>query len=354
MKRKKILFLPNWNIKKVDEKPEDIESSNYIIKNQKYWFFKYFKDEIDLDIIDVGVAKKREHFERSILHCHLHQFLQAKKVYKKYDIVLCHGFPSAMLLCLYKRIFHKKIKIVLFDIGSFCTAQEKGFKLKLSQFASKSLDYVIYHTSMQKEYYDKYFKWLINKSKFIKFGINDEFYHPLNLKKEKTILCVGASFRDWETLIKAYKKLDCNDYKIKLVGPNIEEYKKYSFVEQTGKVSAEKLREEIDKSAFCVLPLISINYSYAQMSLLDSMIMSKCVLISDVPPLRDYGENYKSYIKYKPEDVDDCAEKLKMIIDNKNEIVDKISIEARKSVLSWQEKDMAMAVEKVLNEVYSK
>ena len=42
MKRKKILFLPNWNIKKVDEKPEDIESSNYIIKNQKYWFFKYF------------------------------------------------------------------------------------------------------------------------------------------------------------------------------------------------------------------------------------------------------------------------------------------------------------------------
>lgn len=353
MQRKKILFLPNWNIKKLEKKPEDMEPSNYMINGQKYWFFKYFKDDVDLDIIDIGVNGKKENFERHFLHCHVHQFLKAKKVLKKYDIVICHGFPSAMLLCLYKRIFCKKIKIVLFDIGSFCTAQEGGIKLKLSQFASKSLDYVIYHSSAQKKYYAKYFSWIISKSKFIKFGINDDFYYPLHLKKEKTILCVGASFRDWNTLIKAYIKVDNFEYKIRLIGPSIEEFNKYSFVEQLGKVSAEKLREEIDRCTFCVLPLVSINYSYAQMSLLDSMMMGKCVLIADVPPLRDYGEDLKSYIRYKPEDIDDCSEKLKMIMDN-NKLVDDVSVEAREYALSWKEKDMALAIEETINKVIGK
>lgn len=350
MQRKKILFLPNWNIKKLENKPEDMEASNYIVNGQKYWFFKYFKDDVDLDVIDIGVSGKKEDFERHFLHCHVHQFLQAKKVLKNYDIVVCHGFPSAMLLCLYKHFFCKKMKIILFDIGSFCTAQESGVKLKLSQFASRSLDYVIYHSSAQKEYYAKYFDWIINKSRFIKFGINDDFYYPLHLKKEKTILCVGATFRDWNTLIEAYIKVNKLDYKIRLIGPNIEEFNKYPFVEQLGKLSAEKLREEIDKCAFCVLPLVSINYSYAQMSLLDSMMMGKCVLIADVPPLRDYGEDCKSYIRYKPEDIDDCAEKLKMIIEN-NKFINGISVKARECALCWQEKEMALAIEETINEV---
>ena len=146
MQPKKILFLPNWNVKKLDKKPEDIEASNYIIDGQKYWFFKYFKVDVIVDVVDIGVFGKRENFERHTVHCHLHQFFQAKRIYKNYDVIVCHGFPSALLWCLYKRFFRKKIRIVLFDIGSFCTAKESGIKLKLSRFASKSIEYVKYQS----------------------------------------------------------------------------------------------------------------------------------------------------------------------------------------------------------------
>lgn len=42
-----------------------------------------------------------------------------------------------------------------------------------------------------------------------------------------------------------------------------------------------------------------------------------------------------------------------MIMDN-NKLVDDVSVEAREYALSWQEKDMALAIEETINKVIGK
>ena len=227
---------------------------------------------------------------------------------------------SGVVLSFWRRLFKTKAKHIVFDIGSFNSAAESGFALKLMQFASKSIDGLIYHTSSQIHYYKKIFPWLVEKSKFIKFGTDLEFFNIL--EKQETvdenpyIICVGYSKRDWDTLIEAYKRIK-TDVKLRLVGHVDNRYKYIQGVEQMPFMSIKELISQIQHALFCVLPLESFNYSYGQMTLMQQMALGKCVIAASVPSLLDYTEDGKTAIMYRAKDVNDLTRKMRIVLENK-------------------------------------
>nr|WCG92792.1 glycosyltransferase [Lactococcus lactis] len=222
----KILLLINWKIKYCDHIPEDLQPSDYDCPQEVYWFFKYFKDKPEVDVVDISAPKFIEKIENKV---RFHFFQTFKILFKlnKYDLIFVCGSNSAMLLCALKRVFHIKTPPILdVDISSFHQAYTSGLIHRLSQFSSRAFDYMVYHTSSQYDYYMEYFPWLKDKCKFVPFGVDYNYWKLKTYEdipeKDQYIVCVGYRKRDWNTLLKAFDKIDIPE-KLYLIGnPDIK------------------------------------------------------------------------------------------------------------------------------------
>lgn len=314
----KILMLVNWKIQYCEEKPADRQPPDYFVEGEPYWFFRYFREQPNVDVVDVSSFPWLEKFEKNKLRFYVWQTLKVLPKLGKYDLIVSHGMQSGVVLSLWRRLFRGRAKHIVFDIGSFNSAAESGMALKLMRLASRSIDGLIYHTSSQKTYYQSFFPWLVEKSRFIRFGTDLEFFDPTELEDTADqgtyMLCVGAAKRDWETLIQAYKLLD-TDVKLRLIGRVDERYANIPGVEQTGFVPIRELIAQIRNAAFAVLPLEQFNYSYGQMTLMQQMALGKCVVAARVNSLVDYIKE-DTAVLYAPGNVQDLAQKLQTVLDD--------------------------------------
>lgn len=289
----KILMLVNWKIKYCDEKPADKQPPDYKVEGKDYWFYRYFKNKPEVDVIDIRSFPWLENFERNKLHFYIWQAIRAIPKLNQYDLIVSHGMPSAIVICLWRRLFKTKAKHVVFDIGSFASASESGFSLKLMQFASKSLDGLIYHMSAQRIYYEKFFPWIVDKSQFIKFGADFDFFgsdRKINSIGRKYIVCAGKNKCDWDTVVKAYKESKI-DLDLHLIGGKEERFENISGVVQIPYLPINDFIEQVHGAEFCVLPLEPVPFSFGQMRLLQQMALKKCVIVSNAPSILDYVED---------------------------------------------------------------
>lgn len=289
----KILMLVNWKIKYCDEKPADKQPPDYKVEGKDYWFYRYFKNKPEVDVIDIRSFPWLENFERNKLHFYIWQAIRAIPKLNQYDLIVSHGMPSAIVICLWRRFFKTKAKHVVFDIGSFASASESGFSLKLMQFASKSLDGLIYHMSAQRIYYEKFFPWIVDKSQFIKFGADFDFFESdrkINSIGRKYIVCAGKNKCDWDTVVKAYKESKI-DLDLHLIGGKEERFENISGVVQIPYLPINDFIEQVHGAEFCVLPLEPVPFSFGQMRLLQQMALKKCVIVSNAPSILDYVED---------------------------------------------------------------
>lgn len=318
----KILMLVNWKIEYCNSVPKSKQPPDYCIKGEDYWFYRYFKNKPEVDVIDISSFPALENFEKNKLHFYIHQGLKAVPRLDKYDLVVSHGMPSAVIVALWQQLFKKKVKHIVFDIGCFNSAAESGRIMKIMQYVSKSIDGIIYHTKCQKEYYEKYYPWLVDKSEFIRFGTDLEFFDSCNLKKNndygKYIVCIGASRRDWDTLIKAYKLLD-TDLELRIIGHTDEKYNGIKGVKQIPFIPVTDMINQIYNAKLCVLPLESFNYSYGQMTFLQQMALGKCVIAADVPSLNGYAEDKKTAVFYEAKNENPLKDAVKFVLDNPKE-----------------------------------
>jgi len=315
----KILMLVNWKIQYCDIKPADKQPPDYYLKGEPYWFFRYFEEQPEVDVVDISSVPWLESFEKNTLRFYIWQTLKILPKLNRYDIVISHGMQSGVVLSLWRRIFKTKAKHIVFDIGSFNSAAERGFALKLMQLASKSIDGLIYHTRSQLSYYQKCFPWIVPKSRFIRFGTNLDFFDQTDLEKtddyDTYLISVGYSDRDWNTVVKAYQKLN-TDLKLRIVGHVEGKYRDIPCVEQIPPMPIRDITNQIYNARFAVLPLKPFNYSYGQMTLLQQMALGKCVIAAKVPSLVDYIENFQTAVLYEPEDEDDLMQKMSMLLNN--------------------------------------
>ena len=346
----KILMLVNWKIEYCNKRPDDKQPPDYYVKDEPYWFYRYFNEQPEVDVVDISSFGWLEKFEKNKIRFYIWQTLKIIPKLKEYDLIVSHGMQSGVVMSLWRRLFKTKAKHIVFDIGSFNSAAERGVALKLMQFASKSIDGVIYHTSSQIDYYMKFFPWIVDKSQFIRFGTDLEFFNPCDLKisedNNQYIICVGYSKRDWDTLVKAYQKLDTN-VKLRLVGHVDSQYENIPGIEQIPFVPIKKLISQIYNARFCVLPLEFFNYSYGQMTLLQQMALGKCVIAARVPSLVDYIKEGITAIFYNPKDVETCYEKMQEIFYNEK-LRKTIEENARYQIENHNEKSMAIEIEQVI------
>ena len=347
----KILMLVNWKIEYCDKKPSDKQAPDYDVKGEPYWFYRYFNDIPQVDVVDIRSFSWLEKFEKNKIRFYIWQTLKVLPRLNQYDLIVSHGMQSGVVLSLWRRIFKTKAKHIVFDIGSFNSAAESGVALKLMQHASKSLDGVIYHTSWQKEYYEKFFPWIVDKSHFIKYGVDFEYFGTLGTKEksnlDRYVVCVGRSRSDWDTAIEAYKRLN-TDVKLRFIGGYEEKYAHISGIEQIGYMPITELISQIQGAECCLLPLEYVKYSFGQMRFLQQQALGKCVIASRIPSLVDYATDYETAIFYNPGDCEDCANKLQEILDNKK-LRDTIGLKASASMKSdYNEEVMANEIEKVL------
>lgn len=316
----KILMLVNWKIQYCESKPADRQPPDYYVKGEPYWFFRYFKNQPDVDVVDISSFPWLEKVEKNIFRFYIWQPLKVLPKLGQYDLILSHGMQSGVVLSLWRRFFRTKAKHIVFDIGSFNSAAETGFALRLMQFSSKSIDGLIYHTSSQLGYYQKFFPWIVPQSRFIRFGTDLEFFDPENLQisadHDSYIICVGYSERDWNTAAQAYQKLDTK-LKMRFVGHVEEKYQFVSGIEQKTAVPIRELINQIYNAKFAIFPLRPFNYSYGQMTLMQQMALGKCVIASRVPSLVDYVDD-NTAVLYEPENADELAGKIKLLLENEN------------------------------------
>lgn len=309
----KVLMLVNWKVRFCAKKPADLQPPDYYAEEEPYWFYRYFKDDWDVDVIDVRSLPAIESFEKNKLRFYVLQTLRAIPRLGQYDLIVSHGMQSGVVLSLWRRLFMTKAKHVVFDIGSFASASEQGAALKLMQVASKSIDGLIYHTSSQIEYYREFFPWLVDKSKFIPFGTDLEFFQSddVEVYDDGTpyFTCIGAAKRDWDTLVEAYRGIN-TDVRLKIIGHVDEKYSDVPGVDMIPNVPVMVMKSYIKGALFCALPLESFNYSYGQMTLMQQMAMGKCVVAAMAPSLVDYARDRDSVLFYEPKNVEDCRKRL--------------------------------------------
>jgi glycosyltransferase involved in cell wall biosynthesis len=286
---------------------------------QPYWFFRYFSESPQVDIIDISSFPWLEALEKNKLRFYIWQTLRVLPNLHQYDLIVSHGMQSGVVLSLWRRFFKTKAKHIVFDIGSFNSAAETGAALKLMQYASKSIDGIIYHTSSQMDYYQQFFPWIVEKSRFIRFGTDPEFFDPQGLKIKqdinKYIICVGYSKRDWNTVVTAWKMLNV-PLRLRLVGRVIPEFQGVQGLEQIPFIPIRELMGQIHNAAFCVLPLESFNYSYGQMTLMQQMALGKCVITARVPSLVDYVRDGDTAVLYTPGNAEELCEKMRELSGN--------------------------------------
>ena len=348
-------MLVNWKVNRCETIPKDIQAPDYYIKGEKYWFFRYFEDDVDVDIIDIKTFKVFEKIEQK-LHFYPMQSLKAFFKIRKYDIVISHGMPSGICLAILRRLFKTKAKHIVFDIGSFNSAAETGRILKLNQFASKSIDGLIYHTSNQINYYKKFYPWLVDKCNFVKFGTDLAYFEKDAKPAEKTenfALAVGYAKRDYDTLIKAFNKVK-SDIKLKIIGNDQINTNGDKRIELYKRVPKRELNEIIKKAKFCILPLREMNYSFGQMTLLQQMYFEKCVLVANVSSTKDYVKNEDTAILYENGDAEDLRKKIEKCA-NSEELCREIGKKAKQSVINnFSEERMAKDIEEAIKRYVDK
>ena len=365
----KILMLVNWKVSRSEQVLEGKQPPDYVVKGQPYWFYRYFQNEVQVDILDISSLPVIEKFERDKLRFYVLQALRAIPRMYQYDLVISHGMQSGVVVSLWRRFFPGRCKHIVFEIGSFNSASESGSALKLMQFASRSIDGLIYHTGTQIEYYKKCFPWLTDRAHFVKFGTDSLFFGAQEVKaaQEAVLLCVGYIKRDWDTLINAYARFavqlkekcgqDIVVPTLKLVGKaECEEAAEVKLpegakIELVPYIPMQGLMEEIRKAVFCILPLENFNYSFGQMTLLQQMAMGKAVLTARVCSMLDYVEDGRNALFYTAKDTVDLSDKMLLLW--KDEIL-RATLGANAAAYvrkEHNEKDMAEQIEKVYQDV---
>lgn len=342
-------MLVNWKIEYCTTPPANKQPPDYYISDVPYWFFRYFDVKPQVDVVDIKSFKWLENFEKNKIRFYIWQTLKILPKLHQYDLILSHGMQSGIVLAFFRRFFHTKAKHIVFDIGSFNSAKEKGTSVKFMQFSSKSIDGLIYHTSKQKEFYTKVYPWLLDKSRFICFGTDCEFFHEADVvpySEEDYILCVGSIKRDWDTLLKAYENIETNT-QLWLLG-NSDLISSDRRVKIIPHVDVKEMKSMIKSAKFCVLPLEYANYSFGQMTLLQQMLMKKAIITADAPSVADYIRNGKTALVYKAQDVDELKNNIETLLADdslRNELAQNAVISVKEK---YDEKTMAKNIEQFI------
>jgi len=280
---------------------------------------------------------------------------------KGFDIVHLHYpfYGAAEIVILRKILFSRKMNLVVHYHMDSVAKGIKGFIFKLYQWfvlpilASQaklitcaSLDYVK-HSALA-DYYKNHQK----KFRQICFGVDLEQFvvyydHKNKDRREKIILFVGGLdkahyFKGLENLLKAVKMIKQDfpaELKLNIVGEGDLKPYYQNLARKLGIGKQVYFTEDVDNSRlvdyynYCdavVLPSINKGEAFG-LVLLEAMACAKPIIASNLPGVRSIFKNGEHGLLVQPGSVDDLADKLKIILSDK-ELAQKMGQAGRKLV----------------------
>ena len=61
----KILMLVNWKVAFGNQVPEHKQPPDYYVYGEDYWFYRYFREKPEVDVIDISSFPQLEKFEKN-------------------------------------------------------------------------------------------------------------------------------------------------------------------------------------------------------------------------------------------------------------------------------------------------
>ncbi|MES2502732.1 MAG: glycosyltransferase family 4 protein [Pseudomonadota bacterium] len=342
----KILFLPNWKVHQLETDDANIQAPDKQVAGHAYWFFQYFKQACTVDVIDFQQKNALSWLEKKA-NTYFWQGIKAFFTSHHYDVVISHGAQSGLMYSLLRTLVGKKQPLhIIFDIGAMNGARFNKIENAVIRFALKSNPSIICHSKSIIEHYKSTYTNLVSRARYIPFGVDTQYFDTQTSSRTADyVLSFGHAKRDYETLIKAWSGVDTK-HKLRLIGfkgdavlPNIE---------IINKVSISELKNQIANAKFVVIPLPVFNYSYGQMSFLQSMSMGKTVIVTNTPSSVDYLQDGKGSFFVKPYDLEDMRAKIKLLLNNKRLLAESDKKSRQYVLENFSEQQMAEQVERFI------
>ena len=343
----KVLFLPNFPVIRLCQDDPTVRSANKVVSGAEYWFFSG-RTDIVVHVIDNWSPRPLSVIER-YSHVEFTQAFRALKIQRQYDIILSHSYNSGFIFSLIRSLRRKSMPPhVVIDIGCLNGNRSNPIQIALIREGLKSVKGLIYHSRVNEEFYSSHFPDL--RRKFVPFGVDTGFFKPMMVEPTgEYAISIGKRFRDYETLVEAWKNVD---YPLRIVGPGGLDTKGNRKIEVIPETSIDNLHRLIHHARFVILPIEARRYSMGQMTMLQCMSMRKPIIVTDVPGISDYirsGRNCMTVHNGSAEDIETAAH---VLLSDKT-FAERIAAEARlDAVEKYDEKIMASRIFSFLDELY--
>ena len=169
----------------------------------------------------------------------------------------------------------------------------------------RRVDHFIFLGEGEKKLFDEKFNFLINRSIYIPFGIDEVFWDtPTNkrLKKDYILFIGNDKNRDFELLKKIIKSNVNYKFKVLTNKSNFLDYKKYknlTLIDSDWKkflISDVEILNIYSQAKLVIIPLKDVYQPSGQSVCLQAMSCSKCVLISETKGFWDKRIKHREHL----------------------------------------------------------
>lgn len=247
--------------------------------------------------------------------------IEAYKRKGEYNVLYACWADHIFLICIlkYLKLYNKPIVALTHSIKNVENYNFiKGVIQKLRyKIIYKSIDYNIAISNIGyenlKKYYGKYIKGL----KYIPLAPESIDYEHSGINQSRVIVSAGKTYRDYETLIKAVKDINCKC--IIFSGKGLDQYvNKYNNIKIINRyVDFDKVLDEYKKARAIVIPMRETGYGmYGYSSILDSLALNKPMIITKTVGIGIQVQELNCGIEVKERDIIQLREAILKIIDD--------------------------------------
>ena len=209
---------------------------------------------------------------------------------KKYKTILGWQQFYALIYCFFCSIFHVKKRNYVMAIN-FTYKEKSGFKGKIYHkfmktcLENKYLDQIHVLSFSYKSRLLDTFNIPENKIIVSPFGIPDSYniFKDSKVNEQNYALSIGRSNRDYEYLIKEWKKV--NKYNLLIITDSKIEIQ--SLPKNVKVITSYDQFPYINNASFIIIPLKDTNLCSGDTVLLNSMSLKKLVIVSDPSTLKE-------------------------------------------------------------------
>lgn len=262
------------------------------------------------------------------------QQIQAVRLRGYYDALVLRDLKNVFLPPLIQRFLRRRVYTLLLNV-----ILEGSGKLDfvLAPFL-RGLDAVAYDSTAMKDVLRDDIR--IDKERLwhLPYGVDTDFFSPMQVDELKGIMSVGNTNRDYQTLLAAVRALGlrCDIFASNALPlPGGSAFDLTTVPSQLATVSCidvVALRHKYARARIVVIPLHETRTASGVTSLLEAMSMGKLVVVAKTAGIVDYIEDGRNAITYQPGDVADLARQMDYVLQEER-MQREIGEEARKHAL---------------------